>query len=233
MVPHEGARTAGLEAIGLDFNPRAVAVASKRGLPAFPVSLDDYRSRHRERFDAVALFHTLEHLGDPAAFLATVRDILRDGGRLVLSVPTPSRWQLASGDREWFDFPPHHLVRFTRVGLCRLVSRSGFRVLELREEPLPLWKIAHRPLWLRAMRAISIGATRDYRHPSRSVDNQSGFEPSPAPWWLRVAIRLKASLVHLAVAPASLALVPILLWRFHGKSGLSMFLSAEKCSEEH
>jgi SAM-dependent methyltransferase len=66
------------------------------------------------QFDAVTMWHTLEHLPDPAAALRRSRELLRPGGRLVVSVPNSESLQARLGGDAWF--------------LSALLARSGFEV---------------------------------------------------------------------------------------------------------
>ena len=43
-------------------------------------------------FDAVVIWHVLEHLPDPQATLEAVGEILKPGGVLVIAVPNNSSW---------------------------------------------------------------------------------------------------------------------------------------------
>ena len=67
-------------------------------------------------FDTVVTLETIEHLPDPAAFLAHLATLLRSGGVLVTSVPTT----LSS------DVNTYHLHDFTAGSIRSLVGALGF-----------------------------------------------------------------------------------------------------------
>lgn len=77
--------------------------------------------------DAVTMWHSLEHVPDPAATLALARRLLRQGGVLYVSVPNLDSLQ-ADLAREWWCYLdiPHHVSHFTPRGLDRAVARAGF-----------------------------------------------------------------------------------------------------------
>lgn len=66
--------------------------------------------------DAVLATETLEHVPEPARFLAEAARCVRPGGRLVLTVPFSARWH----------YVPHDYWRFTPSSLRRLLEAAGF-----------------------------------------------------------------------------------------------------------
>lgn len=98
---------------------------SRFGLDVFTGKLAEARlpSSH---FDAVTLWHVLEHIPDPLAELAEIRRILRNDGLLVVSVPTP--WSVSD---YLSDAVPLHLFYFDKATLTALARKAGFRVLRI------------------------------------------------------------------------------------------------------
>jgi SAM-dependent methyltransferase len=66
--------------------------------------------------DVVLCTEALEHVPEPAVFLAESVRCLRPGGCLLLTVPFAARWH----------YIPHDYWRFTPSGLQRLLARAGF-----------------------------------------------------------------------------------------------------------
>lgn len=66
--------------------------------------------------DVVLTTETLEHVLEPALFLAEARRVLRDGGRIILTVPFSARWH----------YVPHDYWRFTPSSLRSLLEGAGF-----------------------------------------------------------------------------------------------------------
>jgi SAM-dependent methyltransferase len=69
-------------------------------------------------FDHVLTTQTLEHLAEPAAFLAEAARVLRPGGRIHLTAPQCQKLHQA----------PHDYYRYTEFGLRHLLSNAGFVV---------------------------------------------------------------------------------------------------------
>jgi len=77
---------------GLDSSREAAAVAWKRQrVPA--VCADWQRSAAAGSFAGITMFHVLEHLPDPRAYLVAARELLAPDGRLVVQVPNAASWQ--------------------------------------------------------------------------------------------------------------------------------------------
>ena len=66
--------------------------------------------------DVVLATETLEHVPEPAVFLAESRRVLRPGGRIVLTVPFAARWH----------YIPHDYWRYTPSSLRNLLKAAGF-----------------------------------------------------------------------------------------------------------
>jgi SAM-dependent methyltransferase len=153
---------------GVDLSREAIEYARSRYAGAgieFQLA-DAMRFTDARGFDSIVSLETVEHLPDPAGFLARVVALLRPGGSFVASVPTtPSS-----------DVNPHHLHDFTersfraavavhgleesdclrqvqRVPLRAVLGRSEARMSDLRPN-LAAWYLQHPRALLRR-----IGAT--------------------------------------------------------------------------
>lgn len=130
--------------IGLDFSLDAAHVAWRRaGVPAVCASLTR-APLPRESCAAVTMFHVLEHLYDPAAYLEAARDLLRPDGRLIVQVPNAACWQFLLFGERWNGIDiPRHLINFRASDVDKLLDACGFEVLRhkffsLRDNPAGL-----------------------------------------------------------------------------------------------
>lgn len=116
-------RARGWEAFGVDPSETQARYARERfGLPVHAGFLSDARFPSAQ-FDVVTLWHVLEHIPDPLRELHEIRRIMKEGGLLVLSVPTPQ-----SARQYLSDAVPLHLFYFNEQTLTLLLERAGFRV---------------------------------------------------------------------------------------------------------
>jgi SAM-dependent methyltransferase len=81
-------------------------------------------------FDVVTFWHALEHLSHPERVLSRAGDLLRAGGRILISLPAFDSLQARMFRRYWyaFDDVPRHQHHFSRAALDLLLANSGLRV---------------------------------------------------------------------------------------------------------
>jgi SAM-dependent methyltransferase len=82
------------------------------------------------QFDAITLWHSLEHMSSPRQSLAELLPLLRPGGHVLIAVPNRSSLQAESFGRHWFHLDvPRHLFHFNPTALSRLLALQGFEVV--------------------------------------------------------------------------------------------------------
>lgn len=124
--------------VGIDFNEMALVKArTKLGRgDFFCIDLVAYLKNREISFDAFCMFHVIEHLEKPLEILENVRLALGKNGLICLSVPSDKRLSLRLRNRESWDYPPHHLTRWSSCSLEYLASVLNCEILENRVEPL-------------------------------------------------------------------------------------------------
>jgi SAM-dependent methyltransferase len=150
------ARAAGWAAEGIEPSMRGVEAArAAYGVELSRATVEDAAGS----YDAVSLWHVLEHVEDPGAALSHVASLLKPGGVLLVGVPNLASAQARIGRERWFHLDlPRHRTHFTAAGLRALLERRGFSVERetqslLEHNPFGLWQtIANRftrnPSWL-------------------------------------------------------------------------------------
>jgi SAM-dependent methyltransferase len=119
-------REAGYRDISVgDLHPAALALAKLYGFDRL-YQFDLASPPFRQHFDVVTLFDVVEHVREDARAVGAVRQVLRSGGRLVLTVPA-HRWLWSRID----DLSGHYR-RYDRTTLTALLSSAGFEVVECR-----------------------------------------------------------------------------------------------------
>jgi SAM-dependent methyltransferase len=126
-------RARGIQALGMDFSPEAAAMAWKRnGAPAVCGLLPQAPFR-RGAFGVVTMYHVLEHLADPQAYLDAAAGLLPAGGRLIVQVPNLACWQFRLFGSRWNGLDvPRHLQQFRLRDVSAMVERAGFETLRVK-----------------------------------------------------------------------------------------------------
>ena len=91
--------------------------------------------------DAIVAGEIIEHLRDPLAFLGTCRDIIRPGGKLVLSTPNPNSYierALTLFLSRRFFYTREHIFLFPQRWLIRLLDVAGFTNIRLYSGGFPI-----------------------------------------------------------------------------------------------
>jgi len=122
------AARAGWRAFGVERGER-IPDSAGRGLEVRG-SIDDLRGLGS--FDVVTLWHSFEHMTEPARELDRVLELLADGGTLILVVPDFGGIQAATFGPSWFHLDvPRHVHHFSQQALIRLVESRGLVVVGL------------------------------------------------------------------------------------------------------
>jgi cyclopropane fatty-acyl-phospholipid synthase-like methyltransferase len=133
---------------GVDVAHRSVAEARRRGLEAYCCTLESSPESLTD-FSVITAIDVVEHVVDPAMFLAEVRRRLRPGGICYLETPNAASnvyrigravSRLSGGRPRWvFErlFPSEHIQYFSREGFLALADRSGLEVVSLFHRKLP------------------------------------------------------------------------------------------------
>jgi SAM-dependent methyltransferase len=78
-------------------------------------------------FDAITMWHSLEHVPDPNATVALARRLLKPGGVLYVCVPNLDSLQADLAAEHWCYLDvPHHVSHFSPNGLAQVLARAGF-----------------------------------------------------------------------------------------------------------
>jgi SAM-dependent methyltransferase len=83
------------------------------------------------RYDVVVAIHTLEHIVDPVAALATIRGALRAGGYVYLEVPSGVSWAVRLRGERSEVFTDEHLYFHSPRSLDALLSNAGFEAIRV------------------------------------------------------------------------------------------------------
>lgn len=132
----ERARTAGWKVEGVEMSREAVEFARReRGLFVHAGELREVIGELSPPYDAVLMFHVIEHSPAPCELLRDVASILRPGGVICIRTPNGSSWLSSVCGRTWeWLSPPAHIALFSPAALVSSMKNSGFGLLELKTQ---------------------------------------------------------------------------------------------------
>lgn len=174
----------GWEVTGTEMSESAAAHAREQlKLPVYIGQLADLKLPLAS-FDAVVMWHVLEHLERAHDTLHEVHRMLRPGGVFLVAVPDFGSLEARAARDRWFHLDvPRHLTHFSRAALTSSLERAGFVILEASNRSLEY----------------------DFFSAAQSFLNRSGLKMN----WLYTALRsgrptnFAQLLGHIACAPAA------------------------------
>jgi SAM-dependent methyltransferase len=120
MLAHFG------DACGLEPDPESRRyAAAQTGIEVFEGALPETPESLRGQFDLVVAFDVIEHVADDRTGIAALRDLVKPGGRLMLTVPAHP-WLWSSHDEAH-----HHHRRYRRQSFRGLFEIAGLEVSRL------------------------------------------------------------------------------------------------------
>lgn len=125
------AKNKGWEIYGIETNEQARGLANQKG-----IHLDSSLKEIKDtQFDAITLWHVLEHIPNFQKTLNQLQTLLKPGGVLVIAVPNYKSWDAKKYKEFWAAYDvPRHLWHFDREAMKTILPES-FRHVKSK----PMW----------------------------------------------------------------------------------------------
>jgi len=124
-------RDVGFDVAGLEANAYAAEYGrNKYGIEIIEGYIEDLETDIK--YDAITMFHVLEHIADPGNMLKQIHGLLKDNGKLLIVIPNSASLGVSIFKRNYNWNIPHHISFFTPNTISDLLTQSGFRVLEVK-----------------------------------------------------------------------------------------------------
>ena len=89
-----------------------------------------------QSFDAITLWHVLEHVHDLHGYMNQLQKLLRPGGRLFIAVPNYTSYDAQHYKESWAAYDvPRHLYHFSPAAMKKLFTVHGLKVNAMK----PMW----------------------------------------------------------------------------------------------
>jgi 2-polyprenyl-3-methyl-5-hydroxy-6-metoxy-1,4-benzoquinol methylase len=87
-------------------------------------------------FDAITMWHVLEHVHDLSAYIQQLKKILKENGRLLIAVPNYTSLDAEIYGEYWAAYDvPRHLYHFSPRSVQVLMEKHGLKVIQYK----PMW----------------------------------------------------------------------------------------------
>ncbi len=119
LEPDEGARN-------LAFEQHSLKLLASEDLFKLPA----------HNFDAITLWHVLEHVHDVKNYITTFKELLTDSGKLFIAVPNYRSYDAEAYREFWAAYDvPRHLYHFTPYTMQWLMKEAGLKIIAVK----PMW----------------------------------------------------------------------------------------------
>lgn len=89
-----------------------------------------------DHFDAITLWHVLEHVHDLSKYVQQLRTLLTEKGKLFIAVPNYTAADATRYKEYWAAYDvPRHLYHFSPLSIETLMKKNGLKVLKYK----PMW----------------------------------------------------------------------------------------------
>jgi SAM-dependent methyltransferase len=176
---------------GIEVDDQARALSSRRlGREVGSSPLPDLPGIADGSYHLVALLDVLEHIEEDRASLASIKQKLAPGGRILLTVPA-NQWMWSAHDAAH-----HHHRRYSKAGLRRVIEEAGLKVETLSYFNSLLFPVA--------------AAARVAGKISGKTESDDAMPPAPVNTILEKLFGFERHLVGRVPLPAGVSLVAIL-----------------------
>jgi 2-polyprenyl-3-methyl-5-hydroxy-6-metoxy-1,4-benzoquinol methylase len=88
------------------------------------------------QFDAITMWHVLEHVHDLSAYIQQLKSILRDNGKILIAVPNYTSLDAKIYQQYWAAYDvPRHLYHFSPRSVQMLMEKHGLKIIQYK----PMW----------------------------------------------------------------------------------------------
>lgn len=93
-------------------------------------------------FDAITMWHVLEHIHEPEAYLSQIARLLKPDGIMAVALPNPQSADARHYGDKWAAFDvPRHLWHFRRNDIDKLAEGAGFKPVAVKRMPFDAFYI--------------------------------------------------------------------------------------------
>lgn len=128
-------KEAGWQITGLEPDPVAAANAMEL-YNIQPMSSEKLYDLRPGSYDAITLWHVLEHVHDLHGYMTKLKSLLKPRGKLLIAVPNYTSYDASKYQQYWAAYDvPRHLYHFSPASMKKLFSLYDL----IMEKTIPMW----------------------------------------------------------------------------------------------
>ncbi len=128
----------GFSVEGLELNEVAAESARKKEFTVHTGDLSTFKPENK--YDVAVLSHLIEHSENPDKLINDLSRILKPKGQVWITCPNIESWLRKVFGRFWINWhPPFHITFFSSKTVTRLLEKSGFEILKIKNVTPALW----------------------------------------------------------------------------------------------
>ncbi len=131
----------GTACAGIELNAHAAEVGRKKGLNILEESIQTHSQKNKDRYDVVCSFQVAEHIAPIGEFIQSSLDVLKPGGKFVMSVPNNDSLIFTANNDIVLNMPPHHMGLWNMNSLLSLSRFFPLRADGIYLEPLQSYHV--------------------------------------------------------------------------------------------
>jgi 2-polyprenyl-3-methyl-5-hydroxy-6-metoxy-1,4-benzoquinol methylase len=104
------------------------------------LGLFNYKDYQESYFDYITMDQVLEHIQDPVFMLRGVSKILKNEGKVIISIPNFNGWGVKFFGKKWINWHiPYHLHHYSKTSIRKLADSSGLEVESIKTITCSEW----------------------------------------------------------------------------------------------
>lgn len=121
-----------ISSVGTEPNEQARKLSKEKG----NIVVENLEDIREEKFDAITLWHVLEHVYEPSLYLDKINKLLDHNGILLIAVPNYNSFDAHYYRAHWAAYDvPRHIWHFSREGMKKILEKHNFKILKYQSLP--------------------------------------------------------------------------------------------------
>jgi 2-polyprenyl-3-methyl-5-hydroxy-6-metoxy-1,4-benzoquinol methylase len=135
-------QNSGWQVKGIEINEKAREFSKGQfGIEVLPA--ENTGSLPSASFDAITLWHVLEHFQDPFSYAGEILRLLKPCGICLVALPNPGSYDAANYREFWAAYDvPRHLWHFTPTTFKLFAEKNGLSICSVRSLPIDVFYIS-------------------------------------------------------------------------------------------